>query len=199
MRSPRFFNELLLALRKDGLVGEELNALIVFIVVVSRLLPHPLSLFVRGRSSTGKNWIVKRVLRLVPKDAYREITSTSEAAWSYSKDDFRHRVVYDQERDDTGRTARPMRLLISEGKLVRLVTQWVGGRRTIKKHIARGPVASISTTTQSELQIDDLTRHLGIFTDTGSDQTRQIVKQYTKQINGLTTQNSELGAQFKIS
>ena len=186
LRSPRFFNELLLALRKDGLVGEELNALIVFIVVVSRLLPHPLNLFVRGQSSSGKNWIVKRVLRLVPKDAYREITSTSDAAWSYSKDDFRHRVVYDQERDGASRSVRPMRLLISEGKLVRLVTQWVGGRRTIKRYISRGPVASISTTTQNELEIDDLTRHLGIFTDTGSDQTRQIVKQYTKQFDGLT-------------
>jgi hypothetical protein len=186
LQSPRFFNELLLALRKDGLVGEERNALIVFIVVVSRLLPHPLNLFVRGPSSTGKNWIVKRVLRLVPKDAYREITNTSDAAWSYSKDDFRHRVVYDQERDDTNRSARQMRLLISEDQLVRLVTQWVGGQRTIKKYIARGPVASISTTTQSQLQIDELTRHLGIFTDAGCDQTRQIVKQYTKQIDGLT-------------
>ena len=41
LRSPRFFNELLLALKKDGLVGEELNALIVFIIVVSRLLRTP--------------------------------------------------------------------------------------------------------------------------------------------------------------
>ena len=82
-----------------------------------------------------------------------------------------------------------MRLLISEDRLIRFVTQWVGGQRTIKKYIARGPVASISTTTQSQLQIDELTRHLGIFTDAGSDQTRQIVKQYTRQINGLTRED----------
>jgi hypothetical protein len=42
------FNEFLLAVKKVGLVGEELNALVVLIVAVSRLLPRPLSLFVKG-------------------------------------------------------------------------------------------------------------------------------------------------------
>ncbi len=186
LRSLRFFNELLAALKKDGLVGEELNALVVFIVVVSRLLPRPLALFVRGVSSAGKNALVKQILRLIPRDAYREITSTSEAAWHYSKNDFRHRVIYDQERDDAGRAARPMRLLISEDKLVKMVTEWVGGQRQARRYVARGPVASISTTNRNNIQVDDLNRHLSIFMDTSPEQTREIMRQYTKPTSRLT-------------
>src|SRR6516162_8689898 len=53
--SPRFFCKLLEALEREGLVGEQRNALVVFIVVVSRLLAKPLNLFVKGQSSSGKN------------------------------------------------------------------------------------------------------------------------------------------------
>jgi hypothetical protein len=46
--------------------------------------------------------------------------------------------------------------------------------------VARGPVAAISTTTKNHLQIDDETRHISIWVDESKDQTRQIVKAYTK-------------------
>jgi DNA primase len=99
LNSPRFFNEFLTAVKKQGLVGEEKNALALLIVAVSRLLRRPLNVMVKGQSASGKNWLVTRVLSLMPPDAVREITSTSARAWNYSKDDFRHRVVYLQERD----------------------------------------------------------------------------------------------------
>jgi hypothetical protein len=38
LRSPRFFCKLLKALSREGLVGEERNALVVYVVAVSRML-----------------------------------------------------------------------------------------------------------------------------------------------------------------
>jgi hypothetical protein len=87
-------NEFLLAMKKAGFVGEELNALALLVVAESRLLPRPLNLFVKGHSSAGKNWLVTRLFRLMPKSAVAEISSASDKAWNYSQSDFRHRVVY---------------------------------------------------------------------------------------------------------
>jgi hypothetical protein len=51
LRSDYFFYSFLKAEQRVGLVGESLNALVLLIVVVSRLLPRPLSAFVKGVSS----------------------------------------------------------------------------------------------------------------------------------------------------
>jgi hypothetical protein len=186
LRSDRFFNEFLLAVKKVGLVGEELNALVILIVAVSRLLPRPLNLFVKGHSSAGKNWLVTRVLRLMPKSAVAEITSASDKAWHYSQSDFRHRVVYLQERNEAAGNVHPIRLLISEGKLIRIVPGFENGKRVTKKYVARGPVAAISTTTKNRLETDDETRHISIWVDESKEQTREIVRSYIRErrVNG---------------
>jgi len=182
LESPRFFNEFLNAVKKAGLVGEELKALVLLVVVVSRVLSRPLNVFVKGHSSSGKNWLVTRVLRLMPRSAVAEITSVSDQAWNYSGEGFRHRVVYVQEQNDAAGTIDPIRLLISEGKLIRRVTEFENGRRVNKKYVARGPVAAISTTTKNFLKIDDETRHISIWVDESPRQTLQILKSYTKAV-----------------
>jgi hypothetical protein len=98
LQSRRFFSKFLHTLRKSGLVGEEQKALVLLIVVVSRILDHPLNAFVKGRSSAGKNFLVKQVIHLMPESEVVEITSASAKAWNYARSDFRHRVVYLQER-----------------------------------------------------------------------------------------------------
>lgn len=186
LTSPLFFNEFLRAIKKLGLVGEELNALVLLVVVTSRLLPRPLSVFIKGHSSAGKNWLATRILRLLPKNAVAEITSASDKAWNYAKSDFRHRVVYLQERNEAVGAIDPIRMLISEGKLVRIVTGYQHGQLVTKKHVARGPVAAISTTTKNRLQIDDETRHISIWVDESSEQTRNIARSYARKSRRLT-------------
>ncbi len=186
LASASFFREFLAAMEKAGLVGEQTNALVLLIVAVSRLLRRPLNAFVKGRSSSGKNWLVTRVLLVFPRGRVREITNASEQAWSYAKDYFRHRIIYLQERSQAGGSVHPLRLFISEAKIVRIVSKWVNGERITKKYVARGPVASISTTTQAALEIDDETRHLSIVIDESPEQTRRIVQAYTKDNPGLS-------------
>ena len=128
LESPFFFNEYLAAMAKSGLVGEQANALVLLVVTVSRLLSRPICAFVKGRSSSGKNWLVRLVLALMPEDQVRELTSASAKAFNYSKDDFRHRVLFLQERDGSTRTGHQCRLLISEDKIIHAVTTWLHGQ-----------------------------------------------------------------------
>lgn len=180
LRSEYFFTEFLRAMKKAGLVGEQQNALVLLIVVVSRILARPLNAFVKGRSSGGKNWLLTRVLSLTLRSAVAEITSASDRAWNYSGSDFRHKVVYIQEQNEAAGTIDPIRLLISEGKLIRIVTRFKGGKRITKKYVARGPVAAISTSTRNRLKIDDENRHVSIWIDESPEQTRRIAEAYTQ-------------------
>ena len=190
LQSTRFFNEFLRAIKRAGLIGEEQNALVLLIVVVSRILPRPLNAFVKGPSSGGKNWLVTRILRLTPESAVAEITSASEKAWNYSGSDFRHRVVYVQEQNEAAGTIDPIRVFISEGKLIRIVTSFEKGKRVTKRYVARGPVAAISTTTRNRLKIDDENRHVSIWIDRSPEQTRRIAKSYTQQDEPMSCKES---------
>ena len=176
--SPDLFSEFLEAVRRQGLVGEEKAALVILIVVVSRLLKRPLNLMLKGKSSSGKNHVVRKVLSLVPRSAVIEITSSSARAWNYSRDAFRHRLVLLQERNEASGAVHPMRLLISEGKLVRLVTTRENGQWVTKRYVAQGPIASISTTTKDRLEPDDESRSLSCWTDESEAQTARIVHAY---------------------
>jgi hypothetical protein len=184
--APDFFHCLLDAVRRGGLVGEKRNALALYIVGLSALLDRPLNAIVKGTSSSGKNYLVTRVLRLLPESAVREITSSSKTAWNYGEQDFCHRVVYLQERNDAAGAIHPVRLLISEGRLVRIVTANKGGVLVTKTHVAEGPIASISTTTRDRIEIDDETRHVSLWVDESEEQTRQVIDQYLVRESPLT-------------
>jgi len=67
LRSAQFFRLYLNAVARAGLVGEEKNALVLFLVGISRLLSHPVNLFIKGTSSSGKNFLAKTVLKIFPR------------------------------------------------------------------------------------------------------------------------------------
>lgn len=192
LQSPYFFNEYLAAVEKAGLVGEWKNALVLLVVAVSRLLQRPICAFVKGKSSSGKNWLVRIVLSLMPTGRVRELTSASAKAFQYSRDHFRHRVLFLQERDEAADMVHPLRLLISEKKIIHRVTSRVGGKLTTKRYVARGPVAAISTTTKSGLRVDDETRHVSIFVNESPEQTRRIVLAYANGCQGLSEDELEV-------
>jgi hypothetical protein len=182
LRSPQFFRKFLSTVRRLGLVGEERNASALYVVAVSALLNRPLNAIVKGSSSAGKNLLVSRVLKLIPLSGIVEITSSSATAWNYSADSFSHKVVYLQERNDASGAVHPVRLLISEGRLVRIVTEFENGIRVPKTFIAEGPICSISTTTRNRIEVDDETRHLSLWVNETAAQTRKINAGYVKQI-----------------
>jgi hypothetical protein len=178
LESPGFFKSLRRVLRRSRLVGELRNALVLYVVGLSALLDRPLNAIVKGSSSTGKNHLVSRTLRLFPKEAVREITSSSKTAWNYGGDDFRHAIVYLQERNDAAGAVHPVRLLISEQQLIRTVTVNEGGARVSKTFVAEGPIASISTTTRDRIKVDDENRHISLWMDESQEQTRKINESY---------------------
>lgn len=176
LKSPQFFPELLSAIRKAGVVGEEQNALVIYIAATSRLLEKPLCLFVKGSSGAGKNFLTDAVLELLPSSETRVLTSSSLRSWNYFGNALAHKIVYVKERNESAGSVHPLRLLISENGLVHNVTEKRNGRFVVKRRVTKGPVAGISTTTQDRVEVDDETRNLSIWLDETPEQTKRIME-----------------------
>jgi hypothetical protein len=186
LRSARFFRLFLDAVRTAGLVGEQKNALVVFVVGVSRLLSRPVNLFIKGASSAGKNYLAKTVLQFFPKKCVEEISSSSGTSWNYQGGKLQHRIVYIQEQNKAAGNIHPARLLISENELVRTVTvRTLRGFET-KREITKGPIACISTTTKDRVEIDDETRHVSIQMDASAEQTKRIIEAQLNPTTGIS-------------
>jgi hypothetical protein len=178
--SPFFFQRLLEDVRRAGVVGEKRNALALYIVGTSRFRGRPMNALVKGRSSTGKNFIVRTVLEnFLPEKSVHGISSMSERSLNFlSEDNLKNSVLYFYEVDGSARSAHPNRLLISEGKLVHWYVASNKWGKQVQEEVTGGPVACISTTTEHTLKIDDESRHLSLWMNESPEQTKRIAKAY---------------------
>ena len=173
------------ALRVCGLVGEEHSAQLIYLAVESQMLGDPVSVAVKGLSSSGKSFTVDTVLRFVPPEALIVMTAMSERALVYMDEEFAHRtlVLYEatalreeREKTDSNMTAYIVRSLLSEGRIRYPVTvkgsdgQWV--TRTI---VRDGPTNMIVTTTATSLHTENETRMLSLPADESEAQTRAVL------------------------
>ena len=171
--------------RKLGVAGEETTVKSVFLAVVSRLLDTPVSVAVKGNSASGKSWVVKKVLRLFPAEAYFARSAMSSKALVYSAESYEHRmiVLYEvtgmRENADDDMTAYLIRTLLSEGRLDYEVTvkDPQTGNPTTEHIIKEGPTGLVFTTTQATVHHENETRLLSLNTDDSNEQTSRVMMQ----------------------
>jgi hypothetical protein len=166
-------------LRSRGFVGPTGTPKLIFLVLVSRLLPRPVSLVLRGLSSAGKSYNVESVLPFFPQSAYFGRSGMSERALVYSEEDFRHRILYIVEAEPVageGLGAYFLRTLISENKLVYETTEKDGDRLITRVIEKPGPTGVILTTTRLRLHPENETRMLSLTVSDDPQLTRQIMR-----------------------
>jgi DNA-binding Lrp family transcriptional regulator len=164
-------------IERSGLVGETRNAKVICLVLTTRLLDRPVSVGVKGPSSAGKNFIVKKVLRFFPTEAYWSRTAMSDRTLAYSEEDFRHRflVLYEAAGMTSDIAVYLVRSLLSEGCIeYEVVEKTSDGMRprVIKKE---GPTGLITTTTAATLHPENETRLLSLTITDTPEQTRAVM------------------------
>ena len=168
-----------------GFTGEERNAKLTYLALTSRILDDPVSIAVKGLSSSGKSYTVVSVLRFFPDEAYIAMTAMSERALIYMKDDFAHKtlVLYEavalreeREKSESNLTAYIVRSLLSEGEIrYPVAVRGDDGKMVTETITKEGPTNFICTTTATSLHGENETRMLSLPTDDSEEQTSAIM------------------------
>jgi hypothetical protein len=180
-RDPRILDRFTREARMRGLVGEERNAQILYLVLTSRLLDQQVSAGVKGHSSSGKSYGVATVVEFFPADAVIEFTAMSERALVYSEREFKHRtlVIYEvvalREGADDNLTSYFVRSLLSEGRINYEVVERRDGAFTTRTIVKEGPTNLVFTTTQTKVHAENETRVLSLNTDDSKSQTERVL------------------------
>ena len=70
-------------LGKSGIIGEDTNRLIMYIIFTSRKLANPLHIISLASSGTGKSYLQEKVSQVIPEEDKKEITALSPNSFYY--------------------------------------------------------------------------------------------------------------------
>ena len=169
-----------------GFTGEHRNAKLTYLAITSRILDDPVSIAVKGLSSSGKSYTVGQVLRFFPDEAVITMTAMSERALIYMEDDFAHRTLVlfeavalreEREKTESNLTAYIVRSLLSEGEIrYPVAMRDKDGKMVTRTIVKKGPTNFVVTTTAASLHGENETRMLSLPTDDSAAQTTSIMK-----------------------
>ena len=177
LREPKLFQRLLADFELAGVVGEETNKLLGYLIAVSRKLSKPLSGQITARSAAGKSSLMNAILDFVPAEDKQVVTAmTGQALYYLPEDGLAHKVLAIVEDEGSSQASYPLKILQSENELVLAVTvkDPDGGMPTTQLKRVKGPVAQFTTSTRPETDYELENRYLILSVDEGRTQTQRI-------------------------
>jgi DNA primase len=178
---------------RSGLVGEETNRLIAYLVYSSRKLAVPLHLMFLGSSGSGKTWLQEKVSELIPAEDKIEITQITENAFYYFRqDELKNKLLLIEDLDGAESSMYPLRELQSKRRISKTVTlkDSKGNLKTITL-VVEGPVSVSGCTTREKVYEDNANRCLLLYIDGSKDQDRRVMDYQTRAAGGEIDRETE--------
>ena len=167
-----------------GLVGEENNSLLMYLVFTSRLREQPLHVISLGASGTGKTYLQEKVSELIPEQDKLEITILSENAFYYfDRKELKHKLVLIEDMDGAENVLYPLRELQTKRKISKTIPikDSKGNLKTITLRV-EGPISLAGTTTRERLYEDNANRSLLIYLDSSKEH-RERIMEYQRRLS----------------
>lgn len=167
---------------RSGIVGEQLNRLIMWLIFTSRKTNKPLHIISMGSSGTGKSHLQEKVGELMPDEDKIEITALTENAFYYfDKAELGHKLILIEDLDGIWSALYPLRELQSKQRISKTVTvkDKNGNTKTIHLKVY-GPVCIAGCTTKESLYEDNANRCFLIYLDETSEQDDRIMSYQRK-------------------
>jgi len=109
---------------KSGVIGEETNRLLMYLIFTSRKRDHPLHVISLGSSGIGKTYLQEKVGELIPEEDKVEITTLSEnALYYFGQRELQHRLVMIENLDGAENVLYPLRELQSKKFITKTLAQ----------------------------------------------------------------------------
>ncbi|WP_024769009.1 hypothetical protein [Aquimarina macrocephali] len=163
---------------KSGVIGEETNRLLMYLIFTSRKTNNPLHCISLGSSGVGKTHLQSKVAELIPEEDKIEITVLSANAFYYfNRTELRNKLILIEDLDGAESVLYPLRELQSKKKITKTVVHKdrKGNTKTIHLTV-EGPVSVSGCTTQESIYEDNSNRNFLLYIDESSEQDKKIMQ-----------------------
>jgi len=83
LKDPKLIENTIVDIAKSGIIGEEDNALIGYIIYISRKRSKPLHVMYLGKSGSGKTYLQEKLAELIPEEDKKSVTALSDQSLYY--------------------------------------------------------------------------------------------------------------------
>jgi DNA primase/predicted transcriptional regulator len=176
-----------------GIVGEEKNRMIAYLIYGYRKNGNPLHVMFLGASGSGKTYLQEKISELIPEEDKMEITQITENALYYFKqEELKNKLIIFEDLDGALQVFYPMRELQTKKKISKTVTlkDSKGNLKTITI-VVEGPVCISGCTTKEKLYEDNANRCILLYIDMSKDQDKKIMEYHAAVESGDVDQERE--------
>ena len=178
LKSPDLLSDTNNLIGSTGIIGEENNRLLMYLIFTSRLLSNPLHCISFGSSGAGKTHLQSKVAELIPNEDKVEFTMLSANAFYYfKKDELKNKLIVIEDFDGASEGLLPLRELQTKKRITKSVVQkGIGGTGKTNNLVVEGPVCVSGCTTQESIYEDNSNRSFLLYIDESNEQDERIMK-----------------------
>lgn len=181
-------------LEQSGIVGEQTNRKLLFVIASSYKMPNPLHAMVQASSASGKSHLINSIGECIPQEDLFDTTSfTSKSLYYFSDKDLHQKLMVIQDYDGLDEDAQmAFREIQSYKKLKRstVTKDRMGNPKSVKKEI-NAHFSSLVATTDLEVYLDNATRSIMLGVDESEAQTLSIIKRQNQKRAGIVNLEDE--------
>ncbi|PKV49574.1 hypothetical protein ATE84_4548 [Aquimarina sp. MAR_2010_214] len=184
---------------KSGVIGEETNRLLMYLIFTSRKTSNPLHCISLGSSGVGKTHLQSKVAELIPDEDKVEITVLSANAFYYfNRTELQHKLILIEDLDGAESVLYPLRELQSKKRITKTVVHKDKKGTTKTIHLTvEGPVSVAGCTTQESIYEDNSNRSFLLYIDESSEQDKKIMHYQRAESAGRVNKQEEfIAARF---
>lgn len=178
---------------RAGVIGEEMNRLLEYLIFTSRKRENPLHVISLGSSGNGKTHLQESVAALIPEEDKLEITTLSENAFYYfGQHQLRNKLILIEDLDGAEGVLYPLREIKSKKRITKtvVVKNTKGETKTISL-VVEGPVCVAGCTTRESIYEDNANRSFLIYIDESPAQDEKVMSYQRKLAAGKVDLSAE--------
>jgi len=197
LKAPNLMERTMEDIGRSGVIGEETNRLLMYLIFTSRKRDNPLHVISLGSSGIGKTHLQEKVSALIPEEDKLEITTLSGNAFYYfGQQELRNKLILIEDMDGADEVLYPLREIKSKRRVTKTVVikNTKGETRTVTLKV-EGPVCVAGCTTKERLYEDNANRSFLIYIDESAEQDEKIMTYQRK----LSAGKIDLSEQWNIT
>ena len=187
-------------IERAGIVGEEANRLLLFVVASSYAMPQTLHALIQGASGSGKTRLLRVISELIPEEAVKRYTRVTDGSfYNQAEHYFSHKLLCFEDIDGLKEEALLAVRELQSSEILITSTSYKDELGNIRgaERIVRGPIASMSCTTKAGLYEDNISRCFTVAVDESREQSRRIIDyQNRKSAGKIDGQKEQQTRQF---